>query len=270
MSWWFRFSGSYSSSVISTRYPDPASSPRLLAASARAPGMANRLADGLWELDVGLFPPLASNAYLVDEGETVSLVDTGLPVNRPALRGELRDAGDGYAPADLDRVLLTHYDLDHTGGLRALVRSGFEGTVHIGTADARLAAGEDHPPTAHPKGLFHRVVRPFFALPSDVEPVADGDRIGGFTAFHTPGHNPGHTVYVHGGLGAAFLGDLVWIESGQLTPPFWLDSYDMYQLRESIRSFADRTPRFEVACPGHGRPITEGGHEALAGLVARL
>lgn len=232
--------------------------------------MVTRLADGVWELGIGLFPPLASNAYLVDEGETLTLVDTGLPLNRPTLRSELEAAGDGYVPADIDRVLLTHYDLDHTGGLPKLQKSGFDGTVHVGEADARLANGEDDPPTAHPKGLFHRLVRPFFTLPTDVERVSEGDRIGGFTAYHTPGHNPGHTVYVHEDLGVAFLGDLIWVEGGQLTPPFWLDSYDMYQLRESIRSFARRTPPFEVACPGHGRPITEGGHEALTGLVARL
>jgi glyoxylase-like metal-dependent hydrolase (beta-lactamase superfamily II) len=232
--------------------------------------MPNRLAEGVWELGVGLFPPLASNAYLVDEGDEVTLLDTGLPYNRPSLRAELRAAGDGYVPTDLDRVLLTHYDLDHTGGLPGLRESGFEGTVHVGEADARLARGEDHPPTAHPKGLFHRLVRPFFSLPEDVERVRDGDRVGGFTAYHTPGHNPGHTVYVHDGLGVAFLGDLVWVEGGTLTPPFWLDSYDMYQLRESIRSFAERAPPFEVACPGHGRPLTEGGREALAGLAARL
>jgi glyoxylase-like metal-dependent hydrolase (beta-lactamase superfamily II) len=231
--------------------------------------MPNRLADGLWELSVGLFAPLASNAYLVVDDE-VTLVDTGLPVNSPGLLAELTAAGDGYAPADLDRVLLTHYDLDHTGGLRRLVREGFGGPVHVGGADARLASGEVDPPNAHPKGLFHRLVRPFFRIPGDVRPVEDGDRVGGFTAFHTPGHNPGHTAWVHERVGAAFLGDLVWVEGGLPTPPFWFDSYDMYQLRESIRSFADRAPPFEVACPGHGRPITTDGDRATRRLAERL
>jgi glyoxylase-like metal-dependent hydrolase (beta-lactamase superfamily II) len=228
--------------------------------------MPTRLADGVWELDLGLFPPVASNAYLADDGEP-TLVDAGLPVNPSRLLSEVRTAG--YDPGDLERVLLTHYDLDHTGGVAALRRAGFDGRVHVGTEDVALMEGRRSPPVTHPKGLFHLAVRPFFGIP-EVEGVDDGDRIGGFEAFHTPGHNPGHTVFVHEGLGAAFLGDLVWEEDGELTPPFWLDSYDMYALRESIRSFARRSPPFELACMGHGTPFAEGGDDALRRLVDRL
>ncbi len=229
-------------------------------------GMPSRLADGVWALDLGLFPPIASNAYLADDGEP-TLVDAGLPVNPGRLLAEVREAG--YEPGDLERVLLTHYDLDHTGGISRLRREGFDGPVHVGREDVALMDGGWSPSAFHPKGVFHRVVRPFFGI-SDAEPVVDGDRIGGFEAFHTPGHNPGHTVYVHEGLDAAFLGDLVWEEDGEFTPPFWLDSYDMHALRESIRSFAARTPPFEVACMGHGEPFVEGGYEALRRLTDRL
>jgi glyoxylase-like metal-dependent hydrolase (beta-lactamase superfamily II) len=228
--------------------------------------MPTRLADGLWALDLGLFPPIASNAYLADDGEA-TLVDTGLPVNPSTLLREVRAVG--YEPADLDRVLLTHYDLDHTGGMSALRRAGFDGRVHVGREDVALMDGGWSPSLFHPKGVFHRAVRPFFDIPG-IEPVADRDRIGGFEAFHTPGHNPGHTVYVNETLDAAFLGDLVWEEDGEFTPPFWLDSYDMRALRASIRSFAERGPAFDRACMGHGTPFVEGGHAALRRLAARL
>jgi len=232
--------------------------------------MPNRLTEGVWELEVGLVAPLASNAYLVDDGDAVTLIDTGLPVNRPSLRSELDAVGDGYMAGEIDRVLLTHYDLDHTGGLPGLSESGFDGSIHIGAADARLANGEDRPSMRHPKGVFHRLIRPFFGLPATVMRVNEGDQVGGFTAFHTPGHNPGHIVYIHDDLGTAFLGDLIWAEGGSLIPPIWLDSYDMYQLRASIRAFANRAPQFDTACPGHGRPIVMKGYDALMGLVARL
>jgi len=259
--------------------------------------MARELADGVWLLDLGLVPPLATNGYLIDDGlrtggETtdtaagasgaapdggdsdgdtdgdVTLVDTGLFWNLHSIRGELADAG--YAVGDLDRVLLTHYDLDHTGGL-GKIAAELSGPVYIGEADGRLVAGETQPNAFHHKGLFHRIVRHLWPLPDevDVEYVRDGDDIGRFTAYHTPGHNPGHTVYVHDS-GVAFLGDLVWEEEGELTPPFWLDSYDMRDVRESIRRFADRTRPFEVACMGHGTPLTSGGSDALGRLVAKL
>jgi glyoxylase-like metal-dependent hydrolase (beta-lactamase superfamily II) len=224
--------------------------------------MAERLADGVWRLELGLVPPLASNAYLIDDGE-LTLVDAGLWWNRPSLRGELRAAG--YGPDDLDRVLLTHYDLDHTGGLSQL--GDRLPPVYIGEADARLAAAEWEPALLHHKGLFHRAARRLFPLPAaDVQPVHDGDRIGKFTAFHAPGHNPGHTVYLHDG-GVALLGDLVWEQDGELTTPIRFDSYDMAELRASVRDLAAHI-EFDIACMGHGRPLADPA--ALADLAARL
>lgn len=227
--------------------------------------MASELAPGVWLLELGLVDPLDSNAYLLDDG-TVTLVDTGLFLNVPSLSREL--AAAGYGVGDVDRVLLTHYDIDHVGGLRAL--EGFEGPVYLGAEDAALAAGERSPPLTH-KGLFHRLVRPLWGLDAvDVVPVGDGDRIGQFRAYHAPGHNPGHVVYVHEGLSVAALGDLVWEEGNRLTTPEWYDSYDMGTLRASVRAVADRLPAFEVAAMGHGTPIRAGGSVALADLAGRL
>ncbi|WP_255149412.1 MBL fold metallo-hydrolase [Halorarius halobius] len=236
--------------------------------------MARRLEDGLWQFDLGVFAPLAANVFLLDESErddtdddTVTLVDTGLPVNYPTVRSELTDAG--YEVADIDRVLLTHYDLDHVGGLARL--NGLDAEVYLGAADVALVRRDWDPQWAHHKGLFHRVARRFYPLEGyDLTPVEDGDRIGGFTAFHTPGHNPGHTVYVHEDIGTAFLGDLVWREGEGLTIPFWLDSYDMREIRRSVRGFADRTPAFERALLAHGDPIHDGGDDDLRSLADSL
>ncbi|MFB6152362.1 MAG: MBL fold metallo-hydrolase [Haloarculaceae archaeon] len=229
--------------------------------------MAEQVRDGLWLLDLGLFPPFATNGYLVDDGE-VTLVDPGLPWNRPSLRSELADAG--YGPGDLDRVLLTHFDLDHSGGLGHLLPE-FDGPVYLGADDAAMVRGETDPSSRHHKGVFHRLVRRLYPVPGgiDLVDVADGDEVGGFTAFHTPGHNPGHVVYVHDGS-VAFLGDLVWETDGRLRPPFWLDSYDMRQVRESIRELATRSPAFDVAAVAHGDPITSEGRRALADCSARI
>lgn len=244
--------------------------------------MAQQLAAGVWLLDLGVVPPLATNAYLVDDtegsilgdrtddgdqvGESgVTLVDAGLFWNRPSLRDEL--AAAGYTVGDIDRVLLTHYDLDHTSGLNRIAEE-LTAPVYLGAADVALLDGDTHPSVAHHKGLFHRIARQIAPLPAglSIQAVEDGDRIGRFTAYHTPGHNPGHTVFVHDD-GAGFLGDLVWEEDGDLTPPFWLDSYDTARIAESIREFARRCGEFELACMGHGTPITRGGGTALRRLA---
>jgi glyoxylase-like metal-dependent hydrolase (beta-lactamase superfamily II) len=231
-----------------------------------------QLREDLWYLELGYRAPLDANAYLLDESERdgrsemVTLVDTGLRYARGALESELSAAG--YEPGDVGRVLVTHYDLDHTGGLE---RHDFGCPVYMGSRDVDLMDGGHDPPLTHHKGAWHRLVRRWFRVPEhyDLRRVEHGDRIGGFTAFHTPGHNPGHVAYVHDS-GAAFLGDLVWISDGAYSTPFWGDSYDMHQLRESIRTFASTAPDFEVACTGHGLPFVEGGRERLRRFAEAL
>ena len=81
--------------------------------------MARRLAEGLWLLDLGLVPPFATNCYLVNDGEAVTLVDAGLPVNYPSLATELGRVG--YDRTDIldllqlfrtDRGKMIHYILN--------------------------------------------------------------------------------------------------------------------------------------------------------------
>jgi len=237
--------------------------------------MARELTDGVWLFDLGFVTPFRSNAYLIDEsamsdvdGDDLTLCDVGLWRNRPSIRSEFDALGYGFK--DLDRILLTHYDLDHVSGLGRIL-DDFDGPVYLGAGDVDLLNGADLPDPLHHKGMFHRVARRLFPLPAaaDVHRVTDGDRIGKFTAYATPGHNHGHTVYAHD-ASVAILGDLVWEERGLLTTPFWLDSYDMRELRESVETLADRMDPFEVAAMGHGDPIVGGGYDALRALVERL
>lgn len=229
--------------------------------------MAERLAPGIFLLELGWREPLGSNAYLIDDGE-LTLVDAGFPIGS-RLRREIDDAG--AAPADIDRVLITHYDLDHVGGLVRL-RSTLDAPVYIGKADLDIITGATAPPFFHHKGLFHRGLRAIFRLPDSLSfhSVSDGDQIGEFVAYHTPGHNPGHTVYVHEPLRAAFLGDLVWETNGTLTLPVRLDSYDMRELRASVAELASKIPPFDLACVAHGTPIHTEGAMALRDLANRI
>ncbi|WP_330632507.1 MBL fold metallo-hydrolase [Halocatena halophila] len=235
-----------------------------------------RLREDLWLLELGWHEPFGSNAYLIDDaidpetGERtageLTLVDTGYRWNRRSLASEI--AAAGYDTGEIDRIVLTHYDLDHTGGLHSIP---VDCPVYLGATEIELAEGEYQPPLSHHKGLFHRATRTLFPLPKsiDLHSVTDEQWIGRFEAFATPGHNPGHMVYVHES-GVAFLGDLVWETDGELTTPFWGDSYDMRQVRESVKSLAQRCPPFEVACMGHGSPFTENGFDYLQRLAGRL
>ena len=224
--------------------------------------MATELSAGVWRIELR-----GVSAYLVDDDE-LTLVDAGTPWDEAAIRQGFADAGVDVA--DVGRVLLTHYDLDHVGTLAALTPE-LDATVHTGAFDAEILRGERSPPLRNHKGAFQRLAGLFTTLPDvDIKTVADGERIGSFTAYHTPGHTPGHVAYVSEALGVALLGDLVSASDGELAPSEWLISYDTDGVVDSVRDLAARAPPFEVACVGHGDPITSGGGEALAALARRI
>ncbi|MFB6188743.1 MAG: MBL fold metallo-hydrolase [Halapricum sp.] len=224
--------------------------------------MATELAAGLWWYDLR-----GVNAYLIDDDGVLTLVDAGTPFSRRRLILGLDRAG--YSPSNIDRVLVTHYDFDHVGGLGRLQR--LDATIYAGTPDARLITGKGKPDWRTHKGFSQRLTAPFLSSPSDpVETVEDGDTVGSFTVYHTPGHTPGHVCYVSEDHSVAFLGDLVREDDGRLEPSPWIMSDDTDQVRASIRRLADEVPDFEVAAMGHGVPFREGGRDRLHELADRL
>jgi len=224
--------------------------------------MATQLAEDVWQFELR-----GVNAYLVED-DVPTLVDAGTPWDEHRLRDGLAEAGIDVG--DVGRVLLTHYDLDHVGALAALAPD-LDAQVYTGAHDAQLLRGERSPPLANHKGLLQRLTGLFVSRPAlEVQAVADGETIGSFTAFETPGHTPGHVAYVSHDRDVGLLGDLVSESGGDLEPSGWTISYDTDAVRESVRSLAERAPSFEVACMGHGTPIDRGGSEALARLAANL
>jgi len=220
--------------------------------------MVRELADGVWHIDLS-----GTNAYLVADDE-LTLVDAGMPWHADDIATAVADAG--HAVTDIDRVLVTHYDIDHVGGLPNL--NGLDATIYAGERDADLVAGREKPSLLDRKGAFQRLAGVLTAPPSaHVEPVRDGDTIGSFTAYHTPGHTPGHVAYVSETLDVAFLGDLVRESGGELDPSPWYLSHDTDDVRASIRDLAARAPDFAVACTGHGTPLVDGGSDALRRLA---
>lgn len=220
--------------------------------------MARDLADGVWALDLG-----SVNAYLVDDG-TVTLIDAGTPGAADELRAGIAEAG--YTVEDIDRILITHYDFDHVGGLPKLAT---DAPIYAMEPDASMLEGADRAPLTNKKGLLQRVTDLFLTRPErSITRVRDGETIGDFTAYHTPGHTPGHTVYHHEDLGVMLFGDLVSEDNGELETPPWPLAYSNSRNRDSFRALAARGLEFEIACMGHGDPLTSGGAGALDRLAA--
>lgn len=168
--------------------------------------------------------------------------------------------------ADVDRLLLTHFDIDQVGALHSLT---VDAPLYAMEPDASMVTGEQRPPMTNHKGLIQRVADLFVSHPpGPVTIVADEETVGEFIAYHTPGHTPGHVVYHHPGLEVALLGDLVRGTDGSLGTLQWMMAYDQGGVRKSIRQLTDRAD-FECACPGHGDPVRCGGAEALLAVATR-
>ncbi|TME65317.1 MAG: MBL fold metallo-hydrolase, partial [Chloroflexi bacterium] len=98
---------------------------------------ALRIAPGIHRIGVGLV-----NAYLLEEGGEVTIVDAGAPSYWDDLPRELETMGRSLA--DVRALLLTHAHVDHVGFAERLRRErGVAVRVH--ELDARLARGEVTP-----------------------------------------------------------------------------------------------------------------------------
>ena len=196
--------------------------------------------------------------YLVDRDE-VTIIDTGGKGSAPRIVEGLRELGKGAG--DVTRILLTHGHQDHAGSASRLAATT-GAPVHVRAGDANHVREGTHYQRLKPRTLLGRLIllrRP----PTSVEatPVAstfeDGDEISGMRVTHTPGHSPGHVVFLwpqHGGV--LIVGDALF-NLGYLAPaPIYVDLQSMLS---SVRKISELD--FEVACFGHGKPIKQGAGE---------
>jgi glyoxylase-like metal-dependent hydrolase (beta-lactamase superfamily II) len=221
-----------------------------------------------------------ANVYLL-LGETLTLVDCGIPGSEEKILGYIE--GLGRAGDDLARIVITHYHMDHVGGLAALKeRTAARVLAHPG--DAAFISGELPPPP--PQSAFLRVLfrlaAPVFpsAEPAPVDvTVQDGDHLdtfaplsagllGGATVVHVPGHTPGSIALHFPSERLLICGDVVDHRRNRLGPPPKAFSEDMDQALASLRRLAELD--FDVLCPGHGAPVVGGADEQVRAMVRGL
>ncbi|KPJ80536.1 MAG: hypothetical protein AMS19_09375 [Gemmatimonas sp. SG8_23] len=186
------------------------------------------------------------NAYLAvcERSGACVAVDPG--AGSPQLVGAVEAEG-----LSLEAILLTHAHLDHVEGV-SVVR----------------AFAPEAPIWLHPDdlGLYHGVQRQaaMFGLRAEPQPeptdeIVPGESIA-FGASHfevrfTPGHAPGHVVFVSPDHDLALVGDVVFQGSIGRTD---LPGGDFRTLMTSIREQILTLPDATVLYPGHGPSTTVG------------
>jgi glyoxylase-like metal-dependent hydrolase (beta-lactamase superfamily II) len=215
------------------------------------------------------------NAYLVDDGGEVTVIDAGMPGLYSALPAEL--AAMGRTVEDVRALVLTHGHSDHIGFAERLRRD--RGVpVWIDEADAALARGEASNPA---QGFGPSRLRPLLGFlwyglrngglrrPTIVEVSTFGDGAtldvpGSPEVILVPGHTPGSAALHLPAFDTLFAGDAFAtyaVTNGARGPRIAPFTADPVQAVASL----DRLEGIEVGLvlPGHGDPWTGGLAEAV-------
>jgi len=130
------------------------------------------------------------NAYLVEEEDGLTLVDTALPGSTKAIQAAAEKLG-----RPIVRIALTHAHGDHIGSLDALAKALPGVEVSISERDARLLAKNKttdpgEPPEAKMRGSYPG------AKTAPSRTLNPGDRVGSLEVIAAPGHTPGHIAFL--------------------------------------------------------------------------
>ncbi len=218
------------------------------------------IGDGYFELDTALIPRAtpeevaaiqrreflpegqtirgAVNAYLVNTGDSLTLVDAGARDYFGPTVGKLLPtlAAAGVTPDMVDRIVLTHMHPDHIGGVMDTGGNAVfaNATLHAHSADHAFWLDDAIRAQAPEGGTMFWDVAMASAKPYDDRTELfdfGADLGGGISTFDMAGHTPGHTgIRISSGNDQMLiLGDIVHAAPLQLAHPDWSIAFDVDQ-----------------------------------------
>lgn len=198
---------------------------------------------------------LTIHPVAVETDRGVILVDVGLPGSTDRIADGLSAAG--LSLSDVGKVLLTHHDGDHAGGLQGVVEE----------TDAEVLAHWDEAP--HVDGRED----PIKGDPDDRYPPVDVDveivggirfatAAGPMVVVDTPGHSPGHVSLHFPDAELLVAGDALVSEGGELSGPKPEYTPEMGRATESVGALAHLT--VERTHCYHGGTIEAGSDRITA------
>jgi glyoxylase-like metal-dependent hydrolase (beta-lactamase superfamily II) len=207
------------------------------------------------------------NAYLVEEDDGLTLVDTMLP------RSEKQILAAAQAlSAPIRRIVLTHAHGDHIGSLDALHASLPDAEVLISTRDARLLAKDMSLDPGEPQDKLRGDYRGAKTAPTRTfEP---GERIGSLEVVAAPGHTPGQVALLDTRDRTLYSGDAYLTLGGVATSAQRNLRFPLVRMATWHRPTALETARalraLEPArlAPGHGK-VVEAPGPAMDRAIAR-
>jgi len=233
----------------------------------------------------------AINVYVLETDSGLTLIDGGWGIDaaRSALDKGLAQLGAGFA--DIDRFLVTHVHRDHYT-LASLISQEYGAEVWLGRGDrptlemlTREATSPSPPRSPFAAALLAAGIPEVIALWTSDDDVMTDAKAAGYLpptgwlegdhridlgsrtldAVHTPGHTPGHFVFVEPSEGTLFAGDHV---LPTITPsigfvsPSPVDPLgDFMRSLTKVRSLPDLR-----LLPAHG-PVVQSSHKRVHELL---
>ncbi len=208
-----------------------------------------------------LVPNVMANPYIIVDGDGLTLIDTGLPGSHGKILRYLSDRG--YGPKKLVRIVVTHSDIDHVGGLSHL-KQATGARVYASAIEADAISKGIASRQIRSRGLGRRLLMALQRILFRPQPVtvdqivSDGDTIpalGGLQVLETPGHTPGHISLFSPSTGVLFVGDsIVSLDSGLAVSRPGI-TWDAAQAAASARRQSALNP--QVVCSGHGPVVKD-------------
>ena len=220
--------------------------------------------------------PTAVNAFAVEAGDALLLVDAGVGASRGPSTGRLPDEmrKAGIDPTRVAAVLLSHLHIDHCGGL--LDASG--GRMF---PDAEIMVSEPELRFWADSGLQSRApaaMQPMIRVAREVLDTYRGrvrtfapgtEIVSGIRSVPLFGHTPGQTGFILGTGGDALFiwADTVHVAAYQFVHPDWGLTFDVDQAAavatrmrvfEQVASDRMRVAGMHLAFPGIGNIVRDG------------
>jgi glyoxylase-like metal-dependent hydrolase (beta-lactamase superfamily II) len=235
-------------------------------------GEAERLLDQAFLPRKGI--PTAVNAYLVNTGERLVLVDAGAPAGFAPTLGKLPATlrAAGIDPSAVDAVVLTHLHGDHVGALTAAGGAAFP-NAELVVAEPEFAFWMDEGALsrapAEMKAFFEMArgaVQPYLAANRVRRVQAGTEVVPGIRVEAAPGHTPGHAmIRVSSGQDTLLIwGDVVHTPALQFARPEWAFGFDVDQPKavETRRRVFDQAAADRTLVAGMHIPFPGIGHVA--------
>ena len=204
------------------------------------------------------------NAYLVEEDDGLTVVDTMIPRSEKAILA-------AAAGRPIRRIALTHAHSDHVGSVDALAAALPGVELLISARDARLLA-KDKTLGPEEQGKLRGGYPGTKTRPT--REVAAGERIGSLEVIASPGHTPGHVAFFDTRDGTLYCGDVFSTLGGVATSakvnprfPFpALATWHRPTVLESAKALRALEPT--RLAPGHGQ-VVDSPARAMDAAIAR-